>query len=142
MNSSTDAQIKSAYETAGMSPAEIADDLGFSVLAIKSKLMAISAKYRKDCGQETPTSDILNLSQEEQIKIKEKLFDTFMASEDENVIVKLGTYLRDDGKGRKDIVRVMAGSQFNLFQFNEQLGAAREKASQVINGCTRKLIEA
>jgi hypothetical protein len=97
-----DQQIIQAYEQ-GMTPAEIAEDLGFPEYAVKAKLMAVSSSYRRACGQEPEEEDILKLSRDQQKMVQDKLFQTFMESEDENTIIRLGTYLRDDGKGRHDV---------------------------------------
>lgn len=137
MNSGADQQIKAAYEVNKMTPEQIADDLGFRTESVKAKLMQCSSIYRKACGLEPESESRLNLSEDEQFNIKQRLYDTFMASEDEHVIVKLGTYLRDDGKGRKDIVRQMAGTSFNILQFNQMLQLGRqgaERIKQLVNG--------
>ena len=125
----TDSQILAAYKQ-GLSPEEISADLGFPVYAVKAKLMSLSTEYRKACGMEVEEQDEVNLSREEQMQIKRRLYDTFMATEDEHVIVKLGTYLRDDGKGRKDVVKQMQGiGQMNILQLvNGSLQQAREGA--------------
>ena len=127
----TDQQILAAYEQ-GLSPQQIADDLEFPLYAVKAKLMSISSTYRKACGAEPETEDELNLTREEQLQIKRRLFDTLMTTEDEHVIVKLGTYLRDDGKGRKDVVKKMGDQNFNILQLvNSSLSQARDGAKQL-----------
>ena len=125
----TDSQILAAYKQ-GLTPEQIAEDLDFPVYAVKAKLMNLSSDYRKACGQEPEEDSELNLSREEQITIKRKLMDTFLSSEDEHVIVKLGTYLRDDGKGRKDVVKQMGNiGNLNILQLvNGSISQARENS--------------
>ena len=130
MNSAADQQILSAFEVSGMSPEEIAEDLGFSVSGVKAKLMSISSKYRKACGKEGEEEDELNFSRAEQLQIKRELFQLAVTTEDENLKGKLLLNLRDDGKGRKDVVKQMQGNQFNILQLvNNSLSTAREGAS-------------
>ena len=128
----TDSQILAAYRQ-GLTPEQIAEDLDFPVYAVKAKLMNLSADYRKACGNEPETQDELNLSREEQTAIKRKLMDTFLSSEDEHVIVKLGTYLRDDGKGRKDVIKQVGNvGNFNILQLvNTSLAEAKNGARQL-----------
>jgi hypothetical protein len=145
MNSGTDQQIKTAYEVNGMTPEQISDDLGFTIESIKAKLMQISSSYRKDCGLENPTSSTLNFSDEQLARVNDEIYQLALGSDDEHLKFKALTYIRDDKKGRKDVVRQMAGTTFNMFQFNQMLqagrsGAQRIKESLVTN--STKIIEA
>lgn len=127
----TDQQIKIAYEQGGKSPEFISEDFGFELYAVKAKLMQVSPKYRRDCGLEPVDQDELNLSREEQIQIKRALLNMALDEDTEpNIRAKLLLNLRDDGKGRKDVVKQMQGiGQMNILQLvNGSLQQAREGA--------------
>jgi hypothetical protein len=129
----TDQQILSAYKQ-GLKPEQIAEDLGFTTHAVKAKLMSISSDYRKACGAESPEEDELNFSREEQMNIKRELYQLAMSTEDEHLKGKLLLNLRDDGKGRKDIVKKMGDNNFNILQLvNGSIAQARESIRQ-LNG--------
>ncbi len=131
MTSGTDSQIKTAYEVNKMTPEQIAEELGFTVLSIKAKLMQCSSLYRKDCGQEDESRDELNFSKEEARRIKQELFDLAMTTEDEHLKGKLLLNLRDDSRGRKDVVKQVSNSPFNILQINQVLQQARSGADSV-----------
>lgn len=142
MISGADAQIKTSYEVNNMTPEQIADDLGFSVTAIKAKLMQCSSVYRKACGQEDEVEDELNFTKEEQINIKRELYQLALGTDDEHLKGKLLLELRDDGRGRKDIVKKMINMPFNILQINNVLQQARngaERIKQVVNGSNRTI---
>jgi hypothetical protein len=131
MTSGVDNQIRTAYELNSMSPEEIAEDQGFDVGAIKAKLMQISSKYRKDCGQESETEDRLNFTNSDLERVNETIIQLALGAEDEHLRFKAASYIRDDKKGRKEVVRNMAGNTFNILQFNEMMQHARVGASAV-----------
>lgn len=138
----TDTQILAAYEQ-GLTPQQIADDLNFPLYAVKAKLMSLSSDYRKGCGAEPEHVDERNFSVDEQIMIKNKLFQTFLESEDEHVVVKLGLALRDDALGRKDVVKQMQNSigTMNILQLvNGSIAQAREGAMKLREGVGQKKV--
>jgi len=123
--------IKTAYEDEGMTPAEIAEDRDLDIVAVKAGLMSVSSKYRKDCGQEEENVDELNFSRDEQIRAKRVIMDLAEGAEDPHLRGKMACYVRDDAKGRKDVVKGMAGQQFNILYINEQMKKVREVASNI-----------
>jgi hypothetical protein len=129
----SDQQILAAFNQ-GIKPEQIAEDLGFPVHAVKAKLMSLSSTYRKACGMEEEEVDELNFSKEEQLQIKRELFSLAMSTEDDHLRGKLLLNLRDDGKGRKDIVRQtqQAIGTMNILQLvNNSIAQAREGARQL-----------
>lgn len=134
---STDLQLKQAYELNSMSPAQIAEDMGFEEIAVKAKLMQISAKYRKDCGHEQSEEDILNFSDDELHKVNRVILETALSAEtpdgsiDYKTRLAAATYIRDDKKGRKDIRQAIQHQQFNIFDINTSLQQMREGAQRV-----------
>jgi len=117
--------IRICYEDENMSPQEIADDRGLDLAAVKAGLMQCSSKYRKDCGQEEETEDNLNFTKDEQQRIMDVIRDLALGADDENLRFKAAIYIRDDFKGRKDVVKGMAGQQFNVLMINKQMQKVR-----------------
>jgi hypothetical protein len=144
MTNGTDNQILAAYKQ-GLSPEQIAEDLGFPVYAVKAKLMSLSSEYRKSCGKEGEEEDELNFSREEQLMIKRELLGLAMSTEDEHLKGKLLLNLRDDGKGRKDIVKStqQAIGTMNILQLvNGSIQQARAGAREIKAVVERKTIKA
>lgn len=143
---SSDSQIKKGYEELAMTPQEIADDLTFEVLAVKSKLMQISAKYRKDCGHADPEDETLNFTEEELRQVNRVIFDIAIGAEDPHLRFKAATWVRDDKKGRKEVVKaVQHTNNFNMLNFNETIQLARQKAQEAraaISNSAQRIIEA
>lgn len=149
---STDLQLKQAYELNSMSPVQIAEDMGFDIVAVKAKLMQISAKYRKDCGYEEEGGDALNFSDDDLCKVNQVILETALCAETSDGSVDYKTrltaamYIRDDKKGRKDIRQAIQNTSFNIFDINASLQQMREGAQRVkaaINGnSNQKVIEA
>lgn len=124
----TDTQLKTAYEVEGMTPSEIADDMGYAVEAVKAKLMQVSSKYRKACGNEGEKEDKLNFSDEQLAVVNEELFLLATQAQSEKVRADVLKYIRDDKKGRKDVVKGVGNVSFNLLQFNEAIVSSRANA--------------
>ena len=121
-------QIVAAYEVSGMTPEQIAEDMNgdYDVASIKAALMAGSSKYRQDCGQEPTDSEALNFSNDDLKAVNDVIMNLAKYAEDPNLQLKAAMYVRDDKKGRKEVVRQIAGNNtFNLLQFNESLTQAR-----------------
>jgi hypothetical protein len=136
-------QIKAAYEVNGMTPEQISADFSdkgnpFTIEAVKAALMQCSTQYRKACKAELETEDKLNFSFDEQIIIKNELLQLALSTEDEHLKGKLLLNLRDDGRGRKDVIKKLNGTTFNILQFNQQLQAAK----MAVVDAKKKLIEA
>lgn len=121
-------QIVTAYEVSGMTPEQIADDMGgdYDIASIKAALMAGSAKYRKDCGKESTDDEALNFTDDDLKAVNDVIMNVAKYAEDPHLQLKAAMYVRDDKKGRREVVRQMAGNNtFNLLQFNESLVSAR-----------------
>jgi hypothetical protein len=128
--------IKTAYEDEGMTPQEISDSQELQVDAVKAGLMQCSSKYRKACGTEPENENRLNYTEDEQARVKEMILDLALGAEDPHLRAKMATYVRDDAKGRKDVVKGMAGNNFNILFINKQL----ERARQVTTGIKQRIL--
>lgn len=123
--------LKKAYEDEGMSPEEISEDRDLELASVKAGLMQVSSKYRKACGHEDEELDVLNYSKDEQRRVKDAILDLGLSAEDEHLRFKALTYVRDDSKGRKDVVKAMGGNNFNILFINEQMQRVRLAAQSV-----------
>ena len=124
--------IKVAYEQLGMTPEEISEDRGLEVAAVKASLMATSGGYRKACGQEPEDEDSLNFSDADLRDVNEVILQTAKYAEDPYLKLKAAIYIRDDKKGRKEVVKQMGNQSFNILVFNEQMAKIREAKQKAI----------
>lgn len=132
------AAIKASFEDEGMSPEDIASDRELDVVAVKSALMQSSSKFRKLACREEEEVNELNFSKEEQLRVKEAILDLAIGANDEHLRYKALTYVRDDAKGRKDIVKGMAGNTFNILAINQKMKQIRS----VTDGIKERVINA
>lgn len=122
-------QLRNAYESEGMTPLQIAEDQSLDVTAVKAKLMQISSKYRKDCGQEEDEDSELNFNNSDLKTVNKIIMDLAISAEDEHLRFKAATYIRDDKKGRKEVVKAMRDTgNFNILNINQMLITAREQS--------------
>ena len=124
--------IRVAYEQLKMTPDEIAEDRSLEVASVKASLMATSGVYRKDCGQEPVEEDRLNFSDADLADVNEIIMQTAKYAEDPNLKFKAACYVRDDKKGRKEVVKQMGNQSFNILVFNEQMAKLREAKQKAI----------
>jgi hypothetical protein len=140
--------LKAAFEQEAMSPEEIAEDRGLDVAAVKAGLMQCSSKYRKSCGHEEEEIDNLNFSNDELARVNSVIMDLALGAEDEHLRLKAAMYVRDDKKGRKDIVKGVAGQNFNILMINQKMAQVRAMSDKVKSAVlgngqsSRTLIEA
>ncbi len=128
--------IRTAYEQEGMTPQEIADCQELDIVAVKAGLMQCSAKYRRDCGKEEEEIDNLNFNNDQLARVNDIIVDPALGAEDEHLRFKAASYIRDDKKGRRDVVKGMAGNNFNVLFINQQL----EKARQVTDSIKQRIL--
>lgn len=134
--SSAQEQIKLLYEQEKMTPEEIASDQDMELAAVKACLMSCSALYRRACGSEEEEEDKLNFSNEQLEAVNRVIYEIAVGAEDDNVRLKAAMYLRDDKKGRKEVVRAVQGTQFNILMFNEQMQKIRQMKDAAIKQIT------
>jgi hypothetical protein len=123
--------IKTAYEQEGMTVEEIAEDRAMEPIAVKAALMQSSALYRKACGQESEEDTKSNFTEDEERRIREMIVSIALGAEDDSVRLKAAMYVRDDFKGRKEVVRAVQKNTFNILDFNEAMKSARSGASKL-----------
>lgn len=149
--SSSTIQIKTAYEDNDMSPEQIAEDLGFDIVAVKSSLMGNSSKYRRACGSESEDESELNFNNRELAEVNQVIMDTARGATlpsgdvDWGTRLKAAMYVRDDKKGRKEVVKAVQNTQNNVMFINEMLQSARsgaEKLRAAMGNSNGRVIEA
>lgn len=137
--------IKVAFEEAGMSPQEIADDRGLDPAAVKAALMQSSTLYRRACGVAgEDDSDGINFTKDEARRVKAVMLDLAISAENEHLRAKMATTVYDDYRGRREIRQALAGNTFNILAINEGIQKARQlaesKVKQLLNGHEKKAI--
>ena len=126
-------QIISSFEELGMSPEEIAEDQNLDLVSVKAILMQNSFLYRKKCKK---GEDDFNFSDEELQAANQTIVSLMRYSEDENLKARLARYIRDDKKGRLDVVKSMTGLNINVLAFNEQI----KKAMEIVNKTPKPIL--
>jgi hypothetical protein len=138
-------QLRTAYETCGMTIEQIAqDNPDLTVESIKAALLSNSAKYRKDAGFELSTKGAeaseLNFDDEQLKRANEAIIECMAeaclpdGTPDYRTRLKAATYVRDDKKGRKEVAALLRNNnQFNVFQFNDIMKQVRNVADSVKN---------
>ena len=137
MTTAIDERIKTLYENEKLSVEQIAEEEGFSSVAVKAKLMQISSAYRKDCKCEVEENDELNFSNSELIEVNQIIMDTARAAEtpegtiDWKTRLQAAIYIRDDKKGRKEAKAIMQNNSFNILNLNEKLSEISERTKKM-----------
>lgn len=119
-------QIVTAFESLGLQPEEIAGEFGYELLAVKSILMQCSSLYRKACGKEPEDESALNFSNDELKMANDVIVTTAQYAEDQNLKLKAAIYIRNDKKGRLEVVKEMPSIKVSVVQFNMDLKKALE----------------
>jgi hypothetical protein len=125
-------QIITAFEELDMTPEEIAAEQDLELTSVKAILMQFSGLYREQCK----VKDDLNFTDEEEVAARQVITNIARYSEDERLRLRAAIYIRDDKKGRLDVVKQMNGLNINVIHFNDQMKraiAAKERAKQIIN---------
>ena len=140
MISSEHIAIKTLYEQENLTPEQIAEVQDMDVVAIKAALCQCSSKFRKDAGQETEEDHTLNFDNDQLRRANETIVSIMLSAEDDSIRLKAAMYVRDDKKGRKEVIKSMQGNTFNILQFNESLKQARAGANAITSKFINKPI--
>jgi hypothetical protein len=132
--------IKLAYEQENLTPEQIAEDRELDIVSVKAVLCQCSSMFRRDAGQESEEDTTLNFSDDELRRVNEKLVALALSAEDEGVQLRAAMYVRDDKKGRKEVIKAVANNTFNVLQFNEIQQAARAGARRITEQFQKKAI--
>ena len=136
-------QIKTAFEELGMTVEEIASDQKLDIGIVKTALIQCSSKYRASIGMTSPENSSNNpddFTDEDLHEVNEVIRQIAKYSEDEHLRFKAATYVRDDKKGRKNIIQAARGITFNLLQINQRIQEANKVLERGRNGHTVDLI--
>ena len=124
-------QLRIGYETLGMSPEELSEDRELDLAAVKAGLMQVSNKYRRDCNAAPLEDEALNFTNDDLKAVNDVIKRLALYGSDEHIQFKAATYIRDDKKGRREVVKAIGGNTFNILQFNENMKAVREQANKI-----------
>lgn len=123
--------IVNAYESEEMTPEEIAQVEELELPAVKATLMQYSSIYRKACGKEGEVEDDLNFTNDDLRRVNQVIMDLALGAEDDTLRFKAATFVRDDKKGRREVVKAMAGQNFNILMINERLRQVKDVTSRI-----------
>lgn len=127
--------LKESYENLGMTPAEIADDRGIPVMAVKSALATCSPKYNEDAKLELTNGDgksgHLAFNDDDEMEANEVIRSTMRHAESEKLRFEAACRIKDEKSGRLDKAKAVGDFMGNLLAFNERLQLMRK---QRVNG--------
>lgn len=125
-------QIITAFEELDMTPEEIAAEQDLELLSVKAILMQFSSVYRRQCKKQ----DDFNFTDEEEVMARQVIASLARYSDDERVKLRAAIYVRDDKRGRLDVLKNMNGLNINVISFNEQMKkaiAAKNRSKGIVN---------
>ena len=121
-------QIVTAFEDAGLTPEQIAEDLEFDLLAVKAILTQYSTKFRS----ESKKDDALAFKIDEAEEMKSIILGLARYSDDEHLQFKAAKFVLEDKKGRLDLNTKVPGLQINVVTFNEQMKRALQAEQRTL----------
>jgi len=130
MISASSQSLVTLFEVEGLSPEQIAQCEDVDLMSVKTILMQYSKKYRelmRKGGEEVKAQ--LDYTEDEQRDAKDVLHRIMLQTEDEHLQYKCATYIRDDGKGRKDKVKIK-GLNLNLTLIQQAFQKANDCIEQ------------
>lgn len=137
--------IVTAYETCGATLEEIATTFpDIELLAIKATLLQFSPKYRDDVKKaaksESPDSahEFTDTDAVEALSVMRRLMHE---AEDQNLQYRCAKYIRDDKKGRLDVMNGLRSLNVNVAIFNQRLKEAKAAKELSKSGEQTKQIE-
>jgi len=117
--------IVTLYEVEGLTPEEIAQAEGWEVAAVKSILMQCSEMYNAKLKNKEEDG----FSDQEALAARKVIANIAQYGEDEHLRLRAAMYVRNDKKGRLDIVEASRGLNINVTQINLGIQKAIERAS-------------
>jgi hypothetical protein len=138
MLTGTNQQIVSAFETEGMKPEEIAVEFELDPVAVKATLMQFSPIFRDSIK----TDKSLDFHDNDLLDANDTIVRIMRHTEDENLALRAAKYVRDDKKGRLDVLSGLGKININIAVFNQRLLEARQAKAQsklVSNSTTEAL---
>lgn len=141
--SSEQEAIKNSYERLKMTVLEIAENRSLEPEAVKISLMNSSSQYRKDCGialndESGVKDDGHNFTDEQLGRANETILNLALGAENETVKLKAAIYIRDDKRGRLDVVKALSGIPINILQINTIIKTEMARANELIYGSNQK----
>lgn len=140
MISAGDTQIKLMYEQ-GVSPEEIASELGAEVSSIKATLLSCSRLYRQRVnGKDEEKQE--DIEETEWDEIRQAYKQLALNSDNPVVQEKALRFLWQEKKGRNNLVpKVPQGTGINLLILNSTLTEAKKKAAAAIMEAQAEIVQ-
>lgn len=131
-------QIVAAFEDSCMSPEDIAQSLGFDLLAVKAVLLQNCPSYRKSAKKD----DALQFTENEAEEMKGIILNIARYEEDDQSLkFKAAKFILEDKKGRLDIGKQMNTLNINVLDFNAQLKKAIEAEKRTLSVSSGKVLQ-
>jgi hypothetical protein len=127
-----DTQLVEMFEELGLEPEQIAQQTGFEVTSVKACLTQNSTKYREMVRTEK-IEGFSDTDEEKALQVMRNLLN----SDDEHIQLKAAKYVRDDKRGRLDVMKEIQKSGVSVIVFNTTL----QKAKQARERAKSKIID-
>lgn len=118
-------QMVAAYENGQLPIDLIADEFETDELTVKAALLNHSLKYRGEVKADIKKGIEPDFTDTDLEMANNVIRQTVLETDDENLKFRAAKYIRDDKKGRKDILSGLGALHINVFEFNEQLRRQR-----------------
>ena len=135
-------QIVTAYEECGMSPEEIAVDMGFEVEAVKMILLSHSQAFSDKAltkaneamhAETVEAADSQPLFGDNEMRIaKATIKELCVSSEIDAVRFKAAEFIINEAKGRNDL-KALKDTKFNVVMISETMSRARQAIERAKN---------
>lgn len=123
--------FKTQYEDLRLTPEQIAEQEDLDLAAVKAGLMQCSSQYRRACNQSDRDDETLNFSNDDLRRVNGAILELALSADNEGVRLSAAKYVRDDKKGRNDVVKQVGGMAMNILQINQFMAKNRAMANDV-----------
>lgn len=135
-------QVVTLFEEARLSPEQIAEDLGYDLVAVKATLLQFSSVYRALVKKEDKNDECPQVSDSELDEMFDIVKNKARYAENEAVSLKAACRIIDEKKGRIGKMGEVRGANFNLIQFNQTLIDNRRAKEKILVRKVEELVAA
>jgi hypothetical protein len=133
-------QVVTLFEDARLSPEQIAEDLGYDLVAVKATLLQFSSVYRATVKKEDKDEECPQCSDAELDEMFDVIKNHARYAENEAVSLKAACRIIDEKKGRLGKVNEVRAANFNLIQFNQTLIENRRNREKILERKVEELV--
>ena len=135
--SPTAKQIVQCYEELHLDLQAIVEQFpDFDIAEIKTVLISYSTLYRHDIKMSEGSN--LDFKDDELAEVTRGIIELARNTEDENLKFRVLRYIRNDKKGRLDVMKNLTGLRINVLEFNERFQKALRAEERTYNGTAPK----